>query len=218
MRHQDNIDGLIKDTNEQYARRIETEKARKDLALRYMQKHEADVKEKFERYRDDMNKSAKIESRCRDLGEFVNYVNFVRRKRELGEEIEVTPEFLQKWRTRLQDFENVRKAEEEQARHQIDEKYNSLILTKLINTTYSDKLYQIAMDKPELWRQLKRKEYESRMHEEQDFAAAKINDRFRLLTQGLEKEQYLNHMIDQGQQHVLHNIQSDLPDVLMFVC
>ena len=56
MRHQDNIDGLIKDTNEQYAKRIENEKARKDLALKYMQRHESEVKEKFEHYRDDMNK------------------------------------------------------------------------------------------------------------------------------------------------------------------
>ena len=125
----------------------------------------------------------------------MNYVNFVRRKKEQGEDVEVTAEFLQQWRTRLQDYESQRKQEEAKAHQDIEDKYNSLILTKLINTTYSDKLYQIAMTKPELWRQLKRKEYEGRLQEEKDFAAAKINDRFKMLTQGLEKANYLNHII-----------------------
>jgi hypothetical protein len=56
MRKENSIDSLIKATHEEYGKRIETEKLRKDMVLRYMQQHEATVKKKFESYRDSMNK------------------------------------------------------------------------------------------------------------------------------------------------------------------
>ncbi len=56
MRRQNSIDSLIKGTSEEYNRRIESEKARKEMALKYMEKHEQEVRKRFEQFRDDMNK------------------------------------------------------------------------------------------------------------------------------------------------------------------
>jgi hypothetical protein len=120
----------------------------------------------------------------RELTEFINYVNYIRRQKEKGEPVEVTEEFLQQWREKLKLYSEERKREEEKSAKEIEDKYTSLVLTKLISTTYSDKLYQIAMAKPEVWKALKRKEYDSQMSEEKTYAAEQINNKYRMLTRG----------------------------------
>ncbi len=133
-------------------------------------------------------------------------MNYVRKKRENGEEVQVNEEFLNQWREKLRMYERERKAEEQRAKKDVEDKYNSLILTKLVNTTYSDKLYQIAMTKPEMWKGLKRKEYEDSAAAEKGLVSEQINSKYRMLTQGLEKEQYLSSIINMGQDRVLQSV------------
>jgi len=200
MRKENSIDTLIQETSKEYEKRVQTEKLRKEMVLKYMQQHEDNVRQKFQDFRDTMNK---------ELSEFVNYVNYTRRAKERGEQVEITEEFLKQWREKLALYEDSRKKEEEKAKQEIENKYNSLILTKLISTTYSDKLYQIAMTKPEVWKALKRKEYEAQMNEEKNFVNNQIKKKYSMLAEGLEKEQYLNDVINKGQERVLDSMQGD---------
>ena len=121
----------------------------------------------------------------------------------------MSEEELKVWKEKLQIYVQHRKDEEDLAKKDIEDKYNSLILTKLANTTYTDKLYQIAMEQPEVWKELKRKEYEEKINMEKNAAVRRINTKYKMLTQGLEKEEYFTSIIDKGHSKVLHDIQAD---------
>eukprot|EP00826_Nyctotherus_ovalis_P037946 TRINITY_DN3509_c0_g1_i10.p1 TRINITY_DN3509_c0_g1~~TRINITY_DN3509_c0_g1_i10.p1 ORF type:complete len:213 (+),score=70.69 TRINITY_DN3509_c0_g1_i10:759-1397(+) len=208
MHRESEIEGLIENTNKEYEKRIELEKERKDMVLKYMARHEEDVRRKFEEYREEMNK---------ELTEFAEYVNYIRRKKAAGEEVEISEEFLTRWKDKIQEYEAQRVQEEEKVKRDIDAKYNSMILKKLVDTTYSDKLYHIAMNKPEVWRELKRKEYGNKVGEEKAVARDQVQDKYKLLNQGLEDEQYLNDIMDKGQVRLLKTLQGDLKAVYLFL-
>ena len=147
------------------------------------------------------------------MTQFIDYVNYVRRQKDAGEDVEIDEEFLARWKERLRFYEKQRITEEEKAKVDVDAKYNSLILKQLLNATYSDKLYQIAMTKPEVWKDLKRKEYASRIGEEKDNAQDEIHNKYKMLNRGLEDEEYLNNIINKGQSQLLPSVQANVQGV-----
>jgi len=201
------IETLIENTNKEYEKRIELEKKRKDRILRSIVKYEQEVKNKYEAYRNDMNK---------ELAEFIEHVSYVRRKKEAGEEIEINEDFLKRWQEKLKEYEKQRVQEEEKTKRDIDVKYNSMVLKKLVGATYSDKLYQISIAKPEIWRELKRKEYDNKLTEEKEVVNDQIEDKHKTLSQELENEKYLNDIIDKGHVKLLKTIQCDPKVVFCF--
>lgn len=50
----------------------------------------------------------------------------------------------------------------------INEKKNWLVDGQVVSTKYSDKLYQISMSKPDVWRRIKQQEYGNNATENQD--------------------------------------------------
>ena len=55
-RKETNVEAIIKGTTDEYAKRVESEKLRRDMVLKYMKRHEEEVNKKFDAFQENMNK------------------------------------------------------------------------------------------------------------------------------------------------------------------
>jgi hypothetical protein len=122
-----------------------------------------------------------------------------------------------------------RKRQEEERQLAIDSntQMEHMLLNSLIDKSYNDKLYSIAMEKPELWRLIKRKELDNRIQEETEalearfaccmFDLFRIRERNELLEKGKKGRDFIDNLVNEGQKKMHNNMVENIGDVFKFI-
>ena len=112
-------------------------------------------------------------------------------------------------------METIRQDEERRDKDILEGKLKDKLAAELVQKSYLDKLYEIAMDKPDLWRVLKRREYEIAQREEYSGVDHKVQERKQdpRWFKRDENADYMNQMISGGQGEVQTDLYKQLGKV-----
>lgn len=90
----------------------------------------------------------------------------VNERKKRGELVELDDRLLDVWRMRLKKAEQERKEATEKELARQEKLQKDFLNTKLATTKFSQKMYEVAMTKPELWREIKQKEFDQLVQEQ----------------------------------------------------
>jgi hypothetical protein len=105
------------------------------------------------------------------LKNFIFFATEVNERKKRGELVELDDRLLDVWRMRLKKAELERKEATEKEIARQEQLQKDFLNTKLATTKFSQKMYDVAMTKPELWREIKQKEYDQLVKEQEKLKA-----------------------------------------------
>ncbi|KRX05091.1 hypothetical protein PPERSA_06725 [Pseudocohnilembus persalinus] len=151
------FDKAIKQTNEDYINRLNHEnQLRKEIKKALMEQMEQ-VDQMFDKFHD---------MTLEEQSKFVNFIKGVEIKKRRGVDLDIDDKQLEDWKQRVQQNLIEEKQKFEAERQKAIDKKNDYINQKITGENLRGKLYEIAMNDPNLWRELKSKELKQLVKEQ----------------------------------------------------
>lgn len=135
-------------------------------ALMRLKREEELQKQKLQKYENEMEK---------ELDNVIGYVTRINRRKEEGKLPDLDEPALAEWRRKLDDLENERSLQMNAKKEEQKFQQEALIGKELEHTSFEQRMYNISMERPEVWRAFKQKEFDRFMQEEQAY-----NDRMEM--------------------------------------
>lgn len=129
-------------------------------ALLRLKREEELQKQKLKSYENAMEK---------ELDDVIGYVTRINRRKEEGKLPDLDEPALAEWRRKLEELENDRALQTNAKKEELKFQQEALIGKELEHTSFEQRMYNISMQKPEVWRAFKQKEFDRFMQEEQAY-------------------------------------------------
>ncbi|CAI2362081.1 unnamed protein product [Moneuplotes crassus] len=141
------IDKLVETTKEEYFKRIEAERELKVAAANMLKKQQKSITDQYDNF---------IEYMERDFDGFINYVYDLKKRKDLGQENEITDIDLYQWRKTLQEKEEERLRLLEEALNGIESKEKFMLGSQILSSD-KEEAYKASMPFPNMASQLDKK-------------------------------------------------------------
>ena len=150
------VNKIIENVILEYSNRINIEKNKADQQLHLLKAQQKMIEETVNKYSSDME------------SEMEQVVRFLHRASKKEKDWFFTPENVKEWQEQLAIMSKERKEQEEKLQAYQKELKMAELSSYSKVVSFTDKLLQISMAKPQLWRAMKEKELELRMQNEKD--------------------------------------------------
>ena len=194
VKHKEDLEEIVNKTTEDYMARLEMQKGQKTSNLEVLRTREAELEDAFDSYRTQMEK---------ELQECISYIHSLDTRDDLKQQSYLaTEEGMAAWKERLKQESDLRerRIESMKVRQQMEALDKTVTRSGVVN--YTEKLKLLALSKPGIWQEMKRKEYELRQEE----INADVREKKRHSKENRVRRQKINDRALNRQRHMLDHI------------